>query len=162
MVKPASAYVKNQQMSRRIQLQQSRRKQPRHTEFDPSNTQPQNTQLQSNMIPGDNLFDNPMVRTASAAMSEEDKEKYKRLGEEMYNNVDFVSGDINSNLPNPMAEATAYLCTQLQAGMHPSVLESNEKALLSEAYGPTWYTRWGYVIEDLTEIITLNPNLGIE
>lgn len=150
-------------MARRIEIQRYRRK---TQEVIPENTTVDNVDMNNvttnNVLPqGDNLFDNPMVRAASMSMSNEDKEKYKRLGEEMYDNVDFVSGDVN-NLPPPMAEAVAYLSTQLQAGMHPSVLESNEQELLSQAYGPTWYQRWGYVLGDLREIITLTPNLGIE
>jgi hypothetical protein len=31
--------------------------------------------------------------------------------------------------------------------------------LLKEQYGDEWYKQWGYVKEDLTEMVTFNPIL---
>jgi hypothetical protein len=100
------------------------------------------------------LFDNPMTRAAAEALSEQDKEKYKRIGESLYGTVDFENGENMDNIPLPMADAVAYLEAQLKSGLHPSMLESNEKTLLENVYGKEWYTKWGYVAGDLTEIIT--------
>jgi len=54
-----------------------------------------------------------------------------------------------------MAEAVAYIESSLKSGLHPSMLEENEKALLQDNYGDEWYKRWGYVEEDLNTIVTL-------
>lgn len=108
------------------------------------------------------LFDNPMVKAAHAALSEEDKEKFRQMGESMFGGINFEDGQSLNNMPPPMAEAVAYLESQLQAGMHPSVLDDNEKAILSDAYGEEWYKDWGYVNEDLDDIVTLTPTLKIK
>lgn len=103
------------------------------------------------------LFDNPMVKAAQAALSDEDKEKFRKLGESMFSGINFEDGQTLNNMPPPMAEAVAYLNSQIQAGMHPSMLDDNEKAILADAYGEEWYTDWGYVKEDLDDIVTLTP-----
>ena len=56
-----------------------------------------------------------------------------------------------------MTEAVAYIETSLRSGLHPSMLEDNEKALLKETYGNEWYHRWGYIEKDLDDIVTLKP-----
>lgn len=104
------------------------------------------------------LFDNPMTRAAMAALSDEDKEKYKKFGEYLYDQVNYDDCELVNNLPAPMAEAVAYLESQLNSGFHPSMMESNEKELMKEQYGAEWYTRWGYVQEDLDDIVTLEFN----
>ena len=38
------------------------------------------------------------------------------------------------------------------------MLEENEKALMKETYGDEWYKEWGYVEEDLIDIVTLKPS----
>lgn len=103
------------------------------------------------------LFDNPMVKAAQAALSDEDKEKFRKLGESMFSGINFEDSQTLNNMPPPMAEAVAYLNSQIQAGMHPSMLNDNEKAILADAYGEEWYTDWGYVKEDLDDIVTLTP-----
>jgi hypothetical protein len=101
------------------------------------------------------LFDNPMTRSAMAALSEEDKAKYKMIGDHLYGRVNFEDGQTLNNMPPPMAEAVAYIETSLMSGMHPSMLEENEKALLKDNYGDEWYKRWGYIEADLNDIVTL-------
>jgi hypothetical protein len=101
------------------------------------------------------LFDNPMTRSAMAALSEEDKAKYKMIGDHLYGRVNFEDGQTLNNMPPPMAEAVAYIETSLMSGMHPSMLEDNEKALLKDSYGDEWYKRWGYIEADLNDIVTL-------
>jgi hypothetical protein len=104
------------------------------------------------------LFDNPMTRAAMAALSEEEKIKYKLIGDHLYNRINFEDGQSLNNMPPSMTEAVAYLETSLQAGFHPSMFEENEKALMKETYGDEWYKEWGYVEEDLIDIITLTPS----
>jgi hypothetical protein len=101
------------------------------------------------------LFDNPMTRAALAAMSDEQKRKYKEIGEEMYGHIDFEDSKVLNNIPPPMEEALAYIKEQLKSGLHPSALDDNEKIFLSDALGEEWYKSWGYVKEDLNEIVTL-------
>lgn len=107
---------------------------------------------------GDNdLFDNPLTRAAMAALSEEDKERYRVLGEHMFSGVNFEDCQSLNNMPPSMSEAVAYIETQIKSGLHISELEDNEKSLMKDAYGDEWYTRWGYIEEDLDSFVTLEP-----
>lgn len=105
-----------------------------------------------------NLFNNPMVESALKALSNEELAKYRALGEEMYGTVDFEENKILNNTPAPMYEAGAYICEQLKSGLHPSMMENDEKRLIEELFGKEWYKKWGYVEGDLTDIITLTRN----
>ena len=108
----------------------------------------------------DSLFDNPMVRSALAAMSEEEKKRYRIIGEQIHAGIDYEKCELHGNLPPPMVEALSYVEVQLKSGLHPSMMKKDEHRLLHEAYGDEWYTKWGYVKEDLKDIVTLQPNLG--
>ena len=101
------------------------------------------------------LFDNPMVHAALAAMSPEEKENYQRIGEQMYGNMNFEDARFLINPDSKMNEALACLESQLRSGLHPSDLEDNEKAVLKDAYGDNWYEKWGFVHEDLVKIVTV-------
>lgn len=100
------------------------------------------------------LFDNPMTRAALEAMSDEDKRRYKQMGEDMYGHMNFEDAKVLNNIPAPMEEALAYIKEQLKSGLHPSALSEDEKVFLSDAYGEEWYKDWGYTKEDLKEIVT--------
>jgi len=121
-----------------------------------SKTKNDNSNVQKSTQDGNDLFDNPMVRSAMAALSDEQKEKYKTIGDHLYGRINFDNGQ---SFEPPIAEAVAYIETSLQSGMHPSMLEENDHALLKEQYGEEWYKQWGYVKEDLTEMVTFNPIL---
>jgi hypothetical protein len=99
------------------------------------------------------IFSNPMVQAAQAAMSDEDKEKYKKLGESLFKDINFENGQVESP---PINEAVAYIETQIRSGMHISLLEDNERSILVDVYGPEWYLRYNYVEEDVNEIHTLD------
>ena len=101
------------------------------------------------------LFDNPMTRSALSALSKEDKDKYKEIGEHMYGRINYEDGKYFNNMDENMLEAVAYIESQLLSGLHPSMLEDKEKVLLFEAGGNEWYLKWGYIKEDLDNIITV-------
>jgi hypothetical protein len=140
----------------RIKAQRRAEKQKQSNTLDPNiprpPPKPKSTQYISN---GNDLFDNPMTRAAISALSEEQKEKYRRIGEAMYSGINFEDQQSLNNMPPPMSEAVAYLESQIQSGLHPSMLEANEKAILADAYGEKWYEKWGYVEQDLTDIFTV-------
>jgi len=106
---------------------------------------------------GNDLFSNPMTKAAMAALSDDQKRKYAIIGEELYGHINFENGQVLNNMPPPMAEAVAYLETQIDAGLHISMLEDNEKLIMKDAYGENWYEKWSCVKEDLDDIVTLNP-----
>jgi len=109
-------------------------------------------------IDTNDLFNNPIVQAAIAALSEEDKERYKMIGDHLYGRINFEDEQSLNNMPPSMAEAVAYIEMCMRSGLHPSMLEDNERALLKENYGEEWYKKWGYVEQDLTEIVTVKLN----
>jgi len=100
----------------------------------------------------DTLWDNPMTRSAMKAMSPEELQRYKEIGQSMYGDVDFEASKVLNNIPPPMAEAVAYVEESLKSGLHPSMLEEKEVALLVEVRGHKWYERWGYTQDNLNDI----------
>lgn len=112
-------------------------------------------QMSKQPINGRDLFDNPMVSAAKKSMSKEDIEKYEAIGESMYS-IDFEKcGSIEDNT---VLEALAYVNESIKSGIHPSMLSEPELVILETSYGREWYKKFGYVKEDLKEIVTLVPN----
>lgn len=97
------------------------------------------------------LFNNPMVEAARQSMSPEMLEKYKRLGESMYKDIDFENGTIQ----NVIDESLKKMDHTLKSGLHPSMLSDDEKNLLKEEIGEKWYEKYGYVEDDLVDIVTI-------
>lgn len=97
------------------------------------------------------LFDNPLSKIAINALSEEEKQRYKQIGEELYNRVNFCDSTIISDI-TPADEACAYLIEQLKAGLHPSYMDENEQLLMADVFGKTWYVEWGYTEKDLKQL----------
>ena len=95
------------------------------------------------------LFNNPMVKNAQAAMSQEQKDEYQRLGEEFYKTTNFETNEILNNIPLDMTENVLKLECQLRSGLHPSDMDDNDKELLKTAHGDKWYEKWGYEEKDL-------------
>ena len=104
-------------------------------------------------------FNNPMIENAQKSMTNEQKEHYKRIGEEMYNNIDFEKGEILTNIDNSIKESGKYIYIQVRSGLHPSYLEENEKEIMTQVYGKEWYKEFGYNEKDLSEVNTCTPNL---
>lgn len=106
------------------------------------------------------LFNNSFVQQAEKSMSCEQKEKYKIIGEELYNTVDFVNAEgKKETVPEHMLNAIAYILDSIRSGQHISMLESNEKHLLFETYGKNWFTVFGYTKEDVDNLVTF-PSFG--
>lgn len=101
----------------------------------------------------DDLFNNPMINKAKKQISNDQQERWAKIGEEMYNTVDFVDENGKSQtIPEDMMEGAAYVVDSIKSGMHISYLDNNEKELLKEIYGQKWYKHFGYTERDLTEI----------
>jgi hypothetical protein len=128
------------------------------------------------------LFDNPRVRAARAKMTPEQLRDFKIKGEEMFRDINFegptfatplggvafpsgkelsikdgkgatetVKSTIGAN-PDLFKESVAYILEGIKSGLHPSLLSSDEKGILSEFLGETWYDKFGYTKEDLNEL----------
>lgn len=102
------------------------------------------------------LWNNDLVRNASKAMSKQDKEKYAKIGESMYKDVDFTTSQIN--VAPFMKEAIYAIEESLKAGLHPSMMTKEEKELMKDVYGAEWYIQHGYKKEDLDDFVTFGYN----
>jgi hypothetical protein len=109
------------------------------------------------------IWNNNMVKNAINALSQEDKERYKKIGEYLYKDVNFNTSELNDsnkNTPPYLSDATAYILESIKSGLHPSMLNENEKMILNEVLGNHWYTKYGYVEADLNNIVTLTFNVS--
>ena len=105
----------------------------------------------------DPLFNEKRLKEISDSLSDEDKKRYAKIGEEMYNSISFE--DINSqgalasnNAEEIEIENTAQVKVMLQSGIHPSYLNSQEKDLMKKAYGEKWFENYGFLETDLNRI----------
>lgn len=98
------------------------------------------------------LFDNPMIEAARKAMTPEHIEDLRLKGESMYKNIDFENGTIEQSIE----DAFFILTEEIKSGLHPSFLTENEKSVMKEKLGDKWYENFGYSVEDLKELFTLN------
>lgn len=101
----------------------------------------------------DDLWNNPMVENARKALSPENLERYKKLGESMFNGMDFQKS--TTAQPPALEDAIFYIEEGLKSGLHPSMLQSEETRIMREFRGDKWFEEWGYVENDLEKIHTL-------
>lgn len=104
------------------------------------------------------LWDNDMVRNATKSMSKNDIEKYAKLGESFYKDVDYETSTIidKTNIVPPfMKNAVKYIEESLKSGLHPCMMTKEEVELMKNIYGAKWYENHGYVEGDLTDFVTL-------
>ena len=84
------------------------------------------------------LFDNPMVQNIIKSMSPEEVVKYKKMGEELYGNIDFETSEIKNNQPVPANEALHYIKSALNSGLLIEDLTEKELEFLKNHYGENW------------------------
>lgn len=87
------------------------------------------------------------MSTLSSSLTPQQQEEYARMGEHMFNSIDFVSGKVLDSEQD--IEAVAYIEAGLKSGLHISFLEDREKQILSDAFGRKWYERYGYTADDV-------------
>lgn len=105
----------------------------------------------------ESLWNNSMVQSALSSMSYDDLQRYKKIGESMYSDIDFETSTItdSNNVPFFLTDAAAYIVDMIKSGLHPSDLSDNEKFIMESVLGKEWYKEYGYVENDLTEIYTI-------
>ena len=103
------------------------------------------------------IWNNPMVNNALKAMSKEDLEKYKKVGEQLYGSVNFEDSTVVNQLMTPADEAVAYIEEGLKSGLLPQDLDENEVILLQQTYGEEWYKKYGFSREEVPE-----PGLSLQ
>ena len=96
----------------------------------------------------DPLFDNPMVQQIRDEMSPEDREKYDKIGKELYEQINFETGEIEGQIDDVLTQ----LKDMLRSGIHPSDLTYEEKNFLEHYMGKKWFEDFGYLENDLRRI----------
>lgn len=95
------------------------------------------------------LFNNPMVNAAKSAMTKEQIQDYKKMGEYMYS-TNFQAVESKSlDKPPDTEDILSYAVEGLKAGLHPSELSETELQALNKIYGQTWYEKYGWEAEDV-------------
>jgi len=86
------------------------------------------------------------------SISEEEKEKFRIMGEKLHASFDVNKGEMYDPSVINMEEALAYVVESLKSGLHPSFLTEDEVAMVQAGYGEEWYKEWGYTKEDVTKL----------
>ena len=99
---------------------------------------------------GYDLYNNPMVTSAINSLSPEEIEQYKRIGEYMYNSIDYKEVGMVSNVkPQNTKDTLLYAEISLKSGLSPFDLSKDELTSLIEKYGEKWYERFEYTMDEV-------------
>lgn len=103
------------------------------------------------------LWNNSMITSALNAMSPDELDHYKKLGESMFGDINFETASITdkNNVPLFLNDAASYICESIKSGLHPSMLTDDEKIIMENVLGKEWYKKYDYTKEDLDSIVTL-------
>lgn len=96
----------------------------------------------------DPLFDNPQIRQFRDSLSPEEKEKYDKIGKDLYDTINFETGETEDVVNDVLAQ----LRIMLNSGLHPSYLTYEEKTFLEKNLGKKWYEEFGYLENDVNRI----------
>jgi hypothetical protein len=101
----------------------------------------------------DPLFGEKRLQEIAASLSEEDKKRYAKIGEEMYNSINFEDINSQGNLATQNAdeiemENASEIKIMLRSGMHISYLTRQEKDIMKNVFGNKWYEEFGFLETD--------------
>ena len=110
-----------------------------------------------NLKNADPLFGEKRLKEIADSLSEEDKKRYAKIGEEMYNTINFE--DINSqgsiatqNADEIEIENASEIKLMIKSGLHPSFLTRQEKDIMKNVFGEKWFTEFGFLEMDENQI----------
>lgn len=109
------------------------------------------------------LYNNPMVDMARKAMTPEQLEEYKRMGEYMYNNDTYKITEMGSKITAcNTRDCLSYAVQSLRSGLDPFDLTEEELQALISHYGRCWYREFDYqefeVPKPVIELMSKNPS----
>lgn len=85
-----------------------------------------------------------MRKSIIQSIPPEERENYQKLGEKFHQSFNVFTGTVEDLSAISMEESLAYIVESLKAGLHPSFLTEDERAMLVAGYGDEWYKKWGY------------------
>jgi len=108
----------------------------------------------------EDLFNNPMVKSAMAAMTPEQLEDYKIMGKHMH------SIDFTEEIPRPKdleqetVNGVFYIKDALKSGLHPRDMTTKEIQLMYDVYGKDWFREYGYKKNEVPcpPVVTVNDD----
>ena len=101
-----------------------------------------------------NLYSNPMVNSAKKALTPEQMEEYKRIGEYMYNNIEYKNAEIGPQVRESNDEDLILYATEaIKSGCDPNDLSEVELQALCKVYGDKWYERYGFEAHEVPKPI---------
>lgn len=95
-----------------------------------------------------------MIEAAKKAMTPEQLEEYKKIGEYMYNSVDYkttTSAGVQIR-ESKDEDLLLYATEALKAGGDPKDLTEPELQVLCKVYGETWYERFGFEPNEVPKV----------
>lgn len=99
------------------------------------------------------LFNNPMVEAARKALTPEQIEEYKRMGEYMYNSIDYKNAVAGTQVRESKEEdLILYASEALKSGGDPYDLTEPELQALTNTYGEKWYERFGFAEDEVPKV----------
>ncbi len=100
-----------------------------------------------------NIFDtniSQIVQRAKNALTEEQKEEYKKIGEYMFTKTNYQTLEMGSTLSDPTEQDILFYATEaLKSGGEPKDLSVKELQILSNVYGEKWYEKFGFTENEL-------------
>lgn len=93
------------------------------------------------------LFNNPTIIKAKESLSKEEREKYEKQGEYMFNNIDFENGGLEGQLN----DFIKYIEVGLKSGLSIDDLTEDEIEALIKIKGDNWYKDYDFSSEELKE-----------
>lgn len=111
------------------------------------------------------LYNNPMINAAKKALSPEQMEEYKRIGNYMYNNTNYNTLETTPKINKPTSqELCMYALEFIKAGGEPVNLSEEELNALVQIKGKKWYEEFGFEEKDIPKpmIELLDSKEGLE
>lgn len=78
------------------------------------------------------IYEDPCLVSMRESLSPEERERYRKIGENMYNTVDYL------NPESTMDRAFLYIVSGLKSGLDPEMLSHDEKTILKNKLGKEW------------------------
>lgn len=101
------------------------------------------------------IFDTTITEIAKKALSPEQLEEYKKIGEYIFNTTDYKTVEMGSKVNDKPTETDIlfYASEALKSGGDPRDLSNKEIQVLTNFYGDKWYENFGFQKEDIRELV---------
>lgn len=106
------------------------------------------------------LFNNPMIDSAKRALSPEQMEEYKKIGEYMYSDDKFKQVEHANKISSSQPDLLFYAEKALKSGLNPKELTQPEIQALYEKYGEKWYEQFDLCKDDILDTLVFDKKIS--